>query len=280
MSINAFYNGIYCNKKDVKISLFDRAVFFGDGIYDAAIGRNGKVFMLDEHIERFLNNAKAVGIPFSQGEKELREILLRLTSVSKSECYFLYFQLSRYSKERSHSYEETSKSNLLVTITPIEIPKQTKALSLTIAEDLRHHFCNIKTLNLLPAVLASHAAEKSHFDETVLVRDGIVTECAHSNVHIVKNSELITHPLDNLILPGISRMHLLSVCKREGIKVSERKFGIEELFNADEVIVTSTSKLAMRVKRVESVVFNLQENSIADRLCRIVHEEFVSFTNK
>ena len=280
MHIDAYYNGIFSNKKDIKIPLTDRAVFFGDGIYDAAIGRNGKIFMLKEHIDRFLSNAKAVDIPFCMDREKLKLTLERLARNSRYECFFLYFQLSRYSKERIHAYPETKLSNLLITITPIAIPNPKKKLTLTLAEDIRHSMCNIKTLNLIPAVLASHNADALGKDETVLVRDETVTECAHSNIHIIKNSKLITHPLDNFILPGISRMHLIKVCKKNGIEIIERKFGTNELFAADEVIVTSTSKLAMRVKSIDKTEYRLENNSIGSKLCDIMHSEFMEFTNK
>lgn len=278
METNAYYNGTFTSRENLKIPLSDRAIFFGDGIYDAAIGRNGKIFMLDDHIERFFKNAAELDIPPNVTKEELRKILLFLAKESKHECYFVYFQLSRYSDERIHSYPSTTKSNLLATVTKQAPPSLDKTLKLTLCKDLRHEMCHVKTLNLLPAVIASHKADTIEKDEAVLHRNGIVTECAHSNVHIVQNSVLITHPLDNHILPGISRKHLISVCKEMGIEVREREFSVYELFKADEVLVSSSSKLAIPASSIDYVELPQKNNSVGRKICEKMLSDFVKFT--
>ena len=278
MHINAYYNGVFTNRDEVRISLTDRAVFFGDGIYDAAIGANGKIFMLDDHVDRFFTNAKTLDIPVSMTKDELKSILLFLAGTSPHKCYFVYFQLTRFSEERVHSYPDTSRSNLLVTVTDQEPPRLNKRLKLTLAKDIRHEMCNVKTLNLIPSILASHKAVTQGCDEAVLHRNGTVTECAHSNVHIVSNGVIITHPLDNHILPGISRKHMLSVCKRLGISVIERAFSVYELYKADEVLVSSSSKLVAIAESIGNIVFPPQKSGIGELICREMTEDFIKFT--
>ena len=280
MQINAYYNGEFSSRENIKIPLCDRAVFFGDGIYDAAIGHSGKIFMLDDHIERFYSNAKAVDIPIKLSACELKNILLHLASKSPYECYFVYFQLTRFSEERVHSYPDCDKSNLLITVTNQEYPDSRRELKLTLAKDVRHEMCHIKTLNLLPAVLASKKATLIGYDETVLHRNGEITECSHSNVHIIADSVLITHPLDNHILPGISRKHMLAVCKRLGIKTQERIFSVYELLKADEILVTSSSKLALPVKQVDYVGFPRKSNGIGRKICDEMLSDFINFAKK
>ena len=140
--------------------------------------------------------------------------------------------------------------------------------------------CHVKTLNLIPAVLASHKASSLGKDEAVFHRNGTVTECAHSNVHIISNSVLITHPLDNHILPGISRKHMIAVCERMGIKVVERAFSVYELFKADEVLVTSTSKLALPASHVDYLELPQQNDGIGRQICKEMLADFVKFTEK
>lgn len=118
-------------------------------------------------------------------------------------------------------------------------------------EDTRFFHCNIKTLNLIPSVMASQKAKEMGCDETVFHRGGRVTECAHSNVHIIKDGVFRTAPLDNLILPGTARAHLITACKKLGIGVSEEPFSVDELMAADEVIVSSAGSLCLQAVEID-----------------------------
>ncbi len=273
----AYYNESILPKEEIRIPLSDRAIFFGDGIYEAAPGRDGKIFFEKEHMKRFFNNASTLDIPVNYSEKELKEIFGKLIDSCGYEVFFLYFQLTRFSAERCHAYESCGKSNLLVTVSPLAIPSPDKKIKLILREDKRYKFCNIKTLNLLPAVLASHEAKTQGADETVFSRDGIITECAHSNVHIIKDGIIITHPLDEYILPGISRAHMLSVCRRIGITFEERCFTEKELFSADEVLITSSSKLCLRAEYVENKKYRTKDGSIGSRICSEMLHDFYTF---
>ena len=113
--------------------------------------------------------------------------------------------------------------------------------------------CNIKTINLLPAVLANQKAEEAGCDETIFHRGDRVTECSHSNVHILKDGALKTAPCDNLILPGITRAHRIAQCREMGVPVIEEPFTLDELFDADEVFFSSSSALTCRFSRRLSV---------------------------
>ena len=193
-------------------------------------------------------------------------------------AYFLYFQLSRFSEKRIHAYPDTEKSNLLVTLSPIPLTSPDATLKLILREDVRYKLCYIKTLNLLPSVIASREADELSANETVFSRDGIITECAHSNVHIIKDGKLITHPLDEYILPGIARAHLLKVCREKNIPYEERYYTEKELFEADEVLVTSSSKLCARASSVEKKSYVLNGDSLGSLLCHAVYDDFMRQT--
>lgn len=274
MNFNAYYNGEFMNFEDVKIPLTDRSVFFGDGIYDAAIGRCGKLFMIDEHLDRFFGNAHAMKLAVNTDRAGLLSIFDSLIKETNYESYFLYFQLSRFSEKRLHSYQNSDRSNLLVTLSPLSVGSPETTLKLILREDRRYKLCNIKTLNLLPAVIASKEADELGADETVFSRDGIITECAHSNVHIIKSGKLITHPLDEFILPGIARAHLLSTCARLGIPYEERYYGEDEIFSADEILVTSSSKLCARASSLEKKEFLINRSTLGARLCYAIYDDF------
>lgn len=133
----------------------------------------------------------------------------------------------------------------------MEFPDLKKRIGLSSTEDTRFLHCDIKTLNLLPAVMAAQKAQEEGCQECVFHRGEVVTECSHSNISILKDGVLRTHPLDRYILPGIARKHLLMAAVRRNIPIDERPFTMDELRQADEVLVTSSSKLCLVAGQLE-----------------------------
>ena len=132
--------------------------------------------------------------------------------------------------------------------------------------DTRFYHCNIKTLNLIPNVMAAQQASEAGCNETVFVRDGYVTECSHSNISMLKYCVFITHPLDNLILPGTERKHFIRWCGELGIPVKERAFTLEELYTADEILVTSTSHPSMRAMELNKRAVGMKNPELIQKL--------------
>lgn len=279
MSI-AYYNGQFMPIEKVSIPLTDRAVFFGDGIYDAAMGTQDGIHLFEEHVSRFIGNAGrlALDLPYTRGE--LSYLLKKSAELSEEPVFFLYFQLTRYGGRRIHFAERDARSNLLITVTPVPAPDPDRVLRLVTYPDRRYEYCDIKTLNLLPSVLASTYAEEHGADEAVLVRDGYVTEGSRSNVHIVKDGTLITHPLCEKILPGVTRALLLEGCRKIGVPYIERPFTEEELFSADEILVTGASKLCLRGVMSNSDEKMPKSGEIGKKLTDFVHFSFVESTKR
>ena len=273
----AYYNGRFGSYDETCLSLSDRALFFGDGIYDAAVGKGGKIFLLDEHNERLYNNAKRLGILPPVSKEELNRILLEAIRLSGLSEYFVYLQFSRCKARRTHS-ACGAKTSLLVTVTEWIPPLPENRLSLITTPDLRYEYCDIKTVNLLPAVMASTLAEERGADEAVFHRGDTVTECAHSNISILKDRTLITHPTGPHILPGITRRHLINAARKLGIKVEERPFTLTELFSADEVIVSSTTKLILTAKSIDGIAVGGGDGATFSLLWAAVCEDFNNFT--
>jgi D-alanine transaminase len=278
--INAYYNGMFMKAEDVKIPLGDRSIYFGDGVYDAAAGRNGKIYLEREHLGRFKRNAEALNISLSLSEEEISCVLHRLIEKSGLCEYFIYFHSARQSKERSHAYADGDVGNFLATIKPHRIPEQNKRLRLISAEDTRYYHCNLKTLNLLPNVMASKKASDAGCDEAVFIRGGLVTECSHSNIMIIKDNTLFTHPNGSLILPGIMRARILEKCEDLHIPVSETAFSKDELYSADEIIVSSTTKLCLSASEIDGIPKIKKENSPASSIISSLHREFYQMTEK
>ena len=152
---------------------------------------------------------------------------------------------------RNHVYAEDLPGKLWVLIRPNHLNDPDIPIKLDTAEDTRFYHCNIKTLNLLPSVVAAQHAKRIGVQETVLHRGDIVTECAHSNVSILKDGVFYSHPNDEFILRGIAKTHMIAACYRLGITVMEKCFTLDDLKNADEILVTSSSNFCLHACEVD-----------------------------
>lgn len=274
-----YYNGKWDEIENMSIPMTDRVCFFGDGVYDATYSRNYKIFSLGEHIDRFYNSARLLEINLPYTKDELKDILTDMVSKMDTGENFVYFQATRGSDAvRSHIFSEDSKANIWINIYHKEILDLTKKVQLITMEDTRFLHCNIKTLNLIPAVIASQRAKEAGCFEAVFHRNGRVTECAHSNVHIIKNGELITAPTDNLILPGIARGHIIDACKKLNVTVREEPYFLEQLLDADEVLVSSAGALCMVADEIDGKSVGGKATDLVEKLQAYLLNDFLSET--
>lgn len=274
MRADTYFNGRIGSRREIAVPLSDRAIYFGDAVYDAAIGRNGAVFLLAEHVDRLYRSAERIDLHPRIGKTALCRILCEMTK-GWEEPFFLYFQFSRSETgARAHTYSEEAGCHLLILIDRMPPPCRNAPISLITAEDLRYAYCDIKTVNLLPAVLASKRAERAKAEEAVLHRGAKVTECAHSNIAILKDGVLYTHPLGPRILDGISRRHLLSAARAADIPVKERAFTLSELWGADEILVTSASKICRRARLLNGKSVAMRDEGLASILCNAMFDEW------
>ncbi len=275
-----YYNGKYGEADEMMIPMNDRACYFGDGVYDATYSRNYKIYALDEHIDRLYNSAALLRIEIAQTKEEMRDILNEMVKKMDTGENFVYWQVTRGTGKRNHLFPtDGSKGNLWINISPKDIVDIHKKLKLITMEDTRFLHCNIKTLNLIPSVMASQKAKEMGCDETVFHRSGRVTECAHSNVHIIKNGVFRTAPLDNLILPGTARAHLITACKKLGIGVSEEPFSVDEMMEADEIIVSSAGSLCLQATEIDGKPVGQKAPEILKPLQDEVLRVFMEETN-
>ncbi|MGN1328997.1 MAG: aminotransferase class IV [Eubacterium sp.] len=246
-----YYNGKYGLIEDMQIPMLDRVCWFGDGIYDATYSHNHKIFDMDAHLNRFYNSAKLLDINMPMEREELEKLLNDLVQKVDSGDQFVYMQVTRGSGLRGHIYAKDIKANLWITLTPSPVADTYKKINLITYEDKRFEYCNVKTLNLIPSCLAATAADRAGCDEAIFHRGDIVTECAHSNCSIFKDGKVITHPLTNHILPGTARLRLLAFAEKLGYGVEEREYTLDELMNADEVVVHSTGSFCLAAATVD-----------------------------
>ncbi len=244
-----FYDGKIVEKDQPVVCIEDRGYQFGDGVYDAWMVFNGKHFLRKEHLDRFDRSCKMLDITPCYTRDEIEGFSDMMLKESGIERGMFYFQWTRgWQSPRSHVYVPNLRPVLSGSIMPVA-PKPadfyTKGSKTIFYPDQRQHFCNIKTLNLLGSVMASNAAAKAGCYEVIFIReDGgkkFVTESAHSNCYAVKDGVIHTSPLGNLILPGITRMVVLRIAEKLGIKVVEEFCTPEFFANADEVFVSAAS---------------------------------------
>lgn len=274
MKTLGYYNGKYGEIDEMTVPMNDRVCWFGDGVYDAGPARNYKIFALDEHVDRFFNSAGLLDIRMPMGKRELKDLLNEMVQKMDTGNLFVYYQVTRGTGMRNHVYPE-GPGNLWITLKPAEVNEGLKPIRLITAEDTRFLHCNIKTLNLIPSCMASERARRAGCQEAVFYREGgRVTECAHSNVHILREGKLVTAPADNLILPGIARAHLIRMCKKLGIPVSETPYTLRELFEAEEVLVTSSSNFCLRAEEIDGKKVGGGNPELFETLRSALVEEF------
>ncbi len=273
-----YYNGRIGELSEMTVPMNDRACYFGDGVYDAQLCRNYRLFALDEHVDRFFNSAKMLDIALPLSKDELKALLNDLVRKLDTGDLFVYYQATRGTAPREHAFPDV-KANLWVVISPRKVNEGREPIRLITMEDTRFLHCNIKTLNLLPSVIAAEKAKQAGCQECVFYRPGYrVTECAHSNVHILKDGTLFTAPLDNLILPGIARAHLIRMCGRMGIPVREEPYTLDDLMNADEIFVTSSGNLIMRALEADGKKIGGRDPETFEKLRAALLDEFYTAT--
>lgn len=278
MKTLGYYNGNIDELDRVTVPMLDRACYFGDGVYDVTFARNYKIYMLEEHVQRIFQSAAQLKIFPKITPEELCSLLKEL--IGRLDCgeQWVYFQFTRGTDYRSHAFPKDCKANLWIMMKPATIKDTYKSLRCITREDTRALHCNIKSLNLLPSVLATQAAVEADVDECILHRDGIVTECAHSNVSILKDGSLITHPADCHILAGTGRAHLMKMCARFGIPVFERRYPLDELKAADEILLTSASALCMRILELDGEAIGGKAPDTVKRLQDALLQDFLEKT--
>ncbi len=278
MKTLGYYNGKYGPLEEMTVPMTDRACYFGDGVYEATLTRNYRPFMLSAHLDRLYRSAAMMDIHIPYEKQELADILTDLVERMDDGDNFLYWQFSRGAGIRRHVYTEDMRANLWVTLEH-SLPKDMSVPYRVITlPDTRFLHCNIKTLNLVPSCMYATQAHRSGCQEAVLHRSGRVTECAHSNVSILKDGVFRTAPTDELILPGIARANLIALCKRLSVPVAEEPFTVEELKAADEILISSSSGFCMRVYEVDGQPAGGKDPALLRALQEGVWEQFIRET--
>jgi D-alanine transaminase len=237
------YQDRIVSEKEVHIHYEDRGYQFGDGVYEVCRVYGGQIFELDAHLERLERSAKEIRMSLPLELSKLSELLKELITREGVVEGTIYMQVTRGSSPRSHPIPK--ESSPILTAYAKSAPRPSQAIehgvkAITTA-DIRWLRCDIKSLNLLGSVLCKQEAVDREVFESILHRDGIVTEGSSSNVMIIEKGTLVTHPANNLILNGITRIVVLELAQKLELPIREEAFSLERLHAADEVFLTGTN---------------------------------------
>ncbi|WXB93041.1 D-amino-acid transaminase [Bacillus sp. FJAT-52991] len=272
----AYFNGKIVEVKEPVIPIDERGHQFGDGVYEVIRFYNKKPFMMKEHLERLYASAKVIKLAIGSELAELEKAMLELVEKSGLEDASLYIQVTRGVAPRNHLFPQcpASISMTVKPSRPISEAVRQQGVKVLLLEDERWKNCYIKSLNLLPNVLAKQEAYEQNCFEAVLVRDGFITEGSSSNFFIVKDGSIQTAPLTNYILPGITRIAVKAIAEQLSIPFIEKSFSPEELFAADEAFLTSTNCEVLAVTVANNcLIGNGQPGGISKKLFAQLQEK-------
>jgi D-alanine transaminase len=243
----------FVHREDAKVDIEDRGYQFGDGIYEVIKVYNGKAFTFKEHMKRLVRSAAEMRLSLPYPIDQIKENLLKLIEKNQLINGHVYLQITRGVSERVHQFPNSPSSMLVAYTKETERPiaQQKNGIVTVLTEDIRWLRCDIKSLNLLGNVFAKQKAKENGADEAILHRGETITEGSSSNLFIVKDNVLYTHPKTNLILPGITRDVCIALAEKLGISLVEKAFTKEDLLQADEAMITSTTMEITPVIKVD-----------------------------
>ncbi|WP_421380660.1 D-amino-acid transaminase [Bacillus salacetis] len=272
-------NGQILERNEAKVDIEDRGYQFGDGIYEVIRVYNGTFFTADEHLTRLFESAEKIGMTLPCTFEELKNLLASLVQRNKVNDGIIYLQFSRGVAARQHHYPDKNVEPAFTAYTK-EMPrpkdKLENGVQAKLVEDVRWLRCDIKSLNLLGNIMAKQEAAEAGCFEAILHRGDKVTEGSSSNMFIVKDGTIKTHPATNLILNGITRRVILDICKEQNIPVQEEEFTVEELLSADEIFLASTTSEVMPIVKVTGGEFEAGEPGEITKKLQAVFEKKIT----
>ena len=239
---------------EVVVDKEDRGYQFGDGVYEVVKVYNGQLFTLEEHVDRFYASAEKIHITIPYTKDKLYTLLHQLVEANEINTGHIYFQITRGACPRNHIFPGNDVAPVLTgnaKENPRPLENFENGVKATFVEDIRWLRCDIKSLNLLGAVLAKQQAHEKGCYEAILHRGETITEGSSSNIYGIKDGVLYTHPADNLILNGITRQVIFKCAEEIGMPVKEEAFTKEQLLAMDEAIVSSTTSEVTPVIEVD-----------------------------
>lgn len=244
-------------ESEATVSYLDRGYYFGDGIYEVLRVYRGQLYEKKAHYERLVRSAEAIRLPLPYTPEQIDDIVAKLLDRENKDDKdgTVYMQITRGAAKRAHGFPAETKPVMLAYFNELARPVQTMQTGIAVitSPDIRWLRCDIKTLNLLGSVIAKQEAIEQGANDVILHRVGTATELSSSNLMIVQDGAVLTHPANHLILHGITRAVVLRLAQEQGISAQERAFTLDELRQADEVFLTSTTMEVTPIVRIDGL---------------------------
>jgi D-alanine transaminase len=253
-----YLNGEFVALEDARVSVLDRGFIYGDGVYEVVPVYGRQPFRMPHHLRRLQYSLDGVRManPHSdvQWDTLVRELCAKQPFVDQA----VYLQITRGVAKRDHAFPPGAPATVFMMSNPLPLPSREQVehgVAVVTAEDNRWHRCDLKTTSLLGNVLMRQLAVDHNAVETVMFRDGFLTEASASNVLIVRNGTVIAPPKDHLILPGITYDATLEVARAAGVTLDVRKVTRAEALAADEMWLSSSTKEVLSITKVDGAAF-------------------------
>jgi D-alanine transaminase len=254
--VTIFLNGQFMPIEEAKISVLDRGFIFGDGVYEVIPVYSRKAFRLSEHLQRLQNSLDGIKLTNPHNNAAWVTYINELIARNQAEDQYLYLHITRGAAKRDHAFPNPPVSpTVFMMSNPLTTPPANLlacGVGAVTAPDNRWLRCDIKAISLLPNVLLRQMAVDAGCTETILIRDNaFMTEGAASNIFVVKNGTLLAPPKDNLMLPGITYDVILEIAAANNIPHEVRKIAVAEVFAADELLLTSSTKEVLAITQLD-----------------------------
>ena len=255
----AYINNKFVNFKQAKIHIEDRGLQFADSVYEVIAVLNGNLIDFNFHLKRLRYSLKELDLKYKFNQKNFKKIFLNLINRNNTTNGIIYLQITRGVQYREHKYKSSLKPTLIIYSRnkKFNLPgKNFHGVTTITHEDLRWKRRDIKTVNLLPNIIAANKAKKMQAYEAILLQNGKVTEGTSSNIWIIKKNNLITHPANSDILKGVTRTSILKIIKKTSLQLFEKSFTHKQLLDADEVFLTSSGSFITPIIKIDKKKIN------------------------
>lgn len=251
-----YLNGEYMPIEEARISVLDRGFIFGDGVYEVIPVYSRKAFRLAEHFRRLQYSLDGIKLANPHSNGEWTDITNELIARNSGDDQYLYLHITRGVAKRDHAFPNPPvRPTVFMMSNPLSVPPESllqSGVGAVTAQDNRWLRCDIKSIALLPNVLLRQMAVEAGCAETILIRDdSFMTEGAASNIFVVSNGRLLAPPKDNLMLPGITYDVILEIAAANSIPFEVRKIAVGEVFAADELLLTSSTKEVLAITQLD-----------------------------
>lgn len=271
-----YLNGNFIPLSQAKVSVMDRGFLFGDGVYEVIPVYNGRLFLLEEHLQRLQYSLDSIYMTLPVSKTQLMTIIEQLLQRNPSHpLQTVYIEITRgVASKREHAINQTYEATLFMRVQTV-LPNSQKTIKAITLEDLRWECCDIKAINRLSNILMTERAKLAGCDEAIIVKNDFVLEGATSNVFIVKDNVIKTANLSKRVLTGVTRNLVIDLAKANKIACELKDITLTELLAADEAWITSTSREILAVIEVNGQrIGDGKIGPMRDRLLKI-YQDFV-----